>query len=214
MSDNTGFTGHVSDLSNQNGFQWEFHCGRCSTEFRSDFAADNVSRFRGLVRGVSDLIGGQAYRVSSAADSFGGMFSNYGGASSAKDKAYARAVEAVKQQFKHCGGCGSWVCSSCWNGRVGMCQNCSPLAEHDLARAQASARGYQMRDAAAEQDWMRGQQVNVPVTVNCPSCGSHTTGGKFCGACGSSLQATANCRSCGSPMQPGAVFCTNCGHTG
>lgn len=214
VSDSTAFTGNFSDLSNGNGYQWEFRCGRCSSSFRSDFVADNVSRFRGLVRGVSDLIGGQAYRVSNAADNMTNMWGNYGGASKAKDRAFESAVDNVKSQFRHCGGCGLWVCTSCWNNLVGICQNCSPLTEHDVARAQAAERGAQLREAAARQDWTSSTDSSTPVVLNCPSCGSHTSGGRFCGACGASLTAPATCRSCSTPMTPGAVFCTNCGQPG
>ena len=45
------------------------------------------------------------------------------------------AVEAVKDQFKQCRGCGNWVCEPvCWNTDVGQCLNCSPSVAEEVSR--------------------------------------------------------------------------------
>lgn len=46
--------------------------------------------------------------------------------------------------------------------------------------------------------------------MKCPSCGTESQG-RFCASCGASLR-PANCAECGSKLDPGARFCTRCGH--
>ncbi|WP_122186258.1 zinc ribbon domain-containing protein [Nocardia stercoris] len=208
------FTSYYTDESNDNGFQWEFHCDRCRTTFRSPFEQNYFSRGRGALRVVRDLFGDQFRaldKVSNAAEDFS---NNWGGqGSSTKDKAFAKAVDAVKQGFRLCGGCGSWVCTQvCWNEQVGQCTQCSPLVAHQIAQAQAEARGVQIREAAYQQNYVQNIDMGAPARVNCPTCNTPTTGGKFCGACGTSLAPSAHCTECGTQQAPGSVFCSNCGH--
>lgn len=46
--------------------------------------------------------------------------------------------------------------------------------------------------------------------MKCPNCGTESDG-RFCPACGASLRA-ASCTECGTKLEPGARFCTRCGH--
>lgn len=207
------FTSYYSDQSNDNGFQWEFRCDRCSTEYRSSYQQNYFSRGRGLLRVLRDLFGDRfsvLYKASSAADSYSNTWG--GSASSTKDKAFATAVDEVGHDFRLCGGCGSWVCARiCWNEQVGRCTRCSPMVAHQLAQAQAEAREVQIRDAAHRQDWAQQHDVATPVRVSCPTCGATTSGGRFCSACGTALDLRSDCRGCGREVQAGAAFCSNCG---
>ncbi|MFE3953807.1 zinc ribbon domain-containing protein [Nocardia sp. NPDC059091] len=207
------FTSYYHDESNDDGFQWEFRCDRCSTAYKSPFEQNYFSRGRGALRVLRDLFGDQVRaidKISNAAESYSNHWG--GSSSSTKDKAFARAVEQVRSDFRLCGGCGRWVCHRvCWNEQVGQCTNCSPQVAHQIAQAQAEARGSQIREAAYQQDWASQHDVATPARVSCPTCGAHTTGGKFCSTCGSALSLQSNCRGCGHQVQVGAAFCANCG---
>ncbi|MEV6770013.1 zinc ribbon domain-containing protein [Nocardia sp. NPDC051030] len=208
------FTSYYHDESNDDGFQWEFRCDRCSTSYKSPFQQNYYSRGRGALRVLRDLFGDQVKaidKISNAAESYS---NHWGGSSSGtKDQAFSNAVDQVKSDFRLCAGCGSWVCDRiCWNEHVGQCTRCSPLAAHQMAQAQAEARGSQFRDAAYQQDWVGGQHdPSTPARVNCPTCGADTHGGKFCGGCGTALDTRTDCRGCGHQVPPGSMFCTNCG---
>ncbi|WP_054814246.1 double zinc ribbon domain-containing protein [Nocardia arizonensis] len=85
------------------------------------------------------------------------------------------------------------------------------MVQHEIARAQAAARGAQLRDAAHEHDWAGQHDMSTPARVTCPTCGSNTTGGRFCGACGTALHMPSQCRGCGHEVRTGSAFCSNCG---
>ncbi|WFR71617.1 zinc ribbon domain-containing protein [Prescottella defluvii] len=213
MAEPVAFTSYYSDESNDDGFQWKFRCERCSTEYRSSFQQNVFSRGRGALRVLRDLFGdsvGVLNKASSAAESYS---SSWGGsASRSKDKAFEGAVQEVERDFRLCGGCGSWVCARvCWNDQVGECSHCSPLVAHQIARAQADARGEQIRDAARRQDWTQQYDIATEARVNCPTCGTGTNGGRFCSTCGTAFDLRTDCTGCGHAVQAGAAFCSNCG---
>lgn len=207
MADAVPFTDNVFDLSNHNGYQFEFRCERCGNGYRSGFERDKVSTGRTVLRAISSFGGGGvADRLSYAGD----MLDRATG-SSAKDKALARAVETVRPRFIQCHGCGNWVCHEvCWNAAVGQCAVCSPLAAQELSRAQAAAQSQQFREKAAEVDWTKGVAVGTRAVVQCPSCGAAASGGKFCGECGHALASSQHCTGCGTALE-GAKFCPECG---
>ncbi|MFC6012528.1 zinc ribbon domain-containing protein [Nocardia lasii] len=213
MAEPVVFTSNYSDQSNDNGFQWDFRCERCSTVHRSAFQQNYLSRGRGALRSLRDLFGDRVpllHKTSSAAESFSNSWG--AGASSTKDRAFANAVAEVTHQFRLCAGCGSWMCArTCWNDQVGQCTRCSPLVAHEIARAQADARGAQIRDAAQRQDWASQHDHATAARVTCPTCAATTAGGRFCGSCGTALDARVDCRGCGHRLQVGGVFCTQCG---
>ena len=80
------FTDNFDDLSNMEGYQFEFKCERCGNGYRSPFVPDIKEKGRGLLRAAGGLLGGELDRLSSAADS---MRWNRGTNSKAKDKARA-----------------------------------------------------------------------------------------------------------------------------
>lgn len=213
MTGPVAFTRYCQDESNDDGFQWKFRCERCSTDYRSSFKQNMYSRGRGALRVLRDMFGdkvGVLNKASSAAENYSHTWG--ASASSAKDKAFAASVEEVQGQFELCGGCGSWVCGRiCWNEPVGQCARCSPMAAHQIAQAQADARGEQIRTAAREQDWTAHLDIATPAQVNCGTCGTQSTGGKFCGSCGSAFGLNADCAGCGHAVPAGFAFCANCG---
>jgi hypothetical protein len=205
------FTDNVRDLSNSNGYQFEFVCERCGNGHRSPFVRDKVDLGRNILRGVGDLIGGSGYRLNQVANA---MDWNRGTNSAAKDRAMTEAVETVRDEFRQCRGCGDWVCHNvCWNLEIGQCLRCSPAVEEEMSRAQAAAQVQQIRERAETADWTSHLDISTRTTVTCPGCRAKVAGGKFCSSCGSSLvTATVSCRSCGYERNtPGSAFCAECG---
>lgn len=104
MSEIIAFTDNIRDLSNENGYQFEFVCERCGNGYRSEYRANIAERGRGLLRGAGSLFGGKLEQLSGASLQ---LSYDRGTNSKAKDKAMAAAVESVRDQFRQCRGCGS-----------------------------------------------------------------------------------------------------------
>jgi hypothetical protein len=204
------FTDNFNDLSNTEGYQFEFHCERCGNGYRSGFSRDRVEMGRGMLRAVGSLFGGKLEELSNATQQW-----RYDRAtnSPAKDKALASAVDEVRDKFRQCRGCGDWMCADlCWNDDIGQCLRCSPAVAEEVSRAQAAAQRDQIWQKATQQDWTKDVNLATRVTLSCTSCGSKTSGGKFCSSCGSSLASAVTCTGCGyADNKPGAVFCAECG---
>lgn len=209
MSGIVPFTDNFNDLSNQEGYQFEFMCERCGNGYRSPFVPDLKEKGRGLLRAAGDIFGGQVGRLGNAADS---LSWNRGTNSKAKDKALAEAVEAVKDEFVQCRGCGNWVCHQvCWNDGVGQCVMCSPFVAEEISKAQAAAQIEQIHEKVKSTDWTADLDLTTRAKVKCPSCKATVDGGKFCPECGDKLSATVFCRECGNELSEGSKFCTECG---
>ncbi|MBA8929157.1 DNA-directed RNA polymerase subunit RPC12/RpoP [Kutzneria viridogrisea] len=204
------FTDNFHDLSNTEGYQFEFYCERCGNGYRSPFQRDKVEMGRGLLRVVGSLFGGAAEDISRSAEQW-----RYDRAtnSPAKDRALGTAVEQVRDNFRQCRGCGDWMCAAlCWNDEIGQCLRCSPVLAEEIARAQAEAQVQQVRQKAYETDWTANVDMSTRAKLNCPSCKAKVDGGKFCSACGSPMAVPVPCGGCGSQNNKlGAVFCSDCG---
>ncbi|NLG47445.1 zinc ribbon domain-containing protein [Gordonia sp. (in: high G+C Gram-positive bacteria)] len=202
------FTDNYRDLSNSDGYQFEFSCERCGNGYRSAFRRSVRKTGGALLRGVGSFLGGRgsslAYQASEALDR--------GTNSSEKDSAMRAAVTDIAPQFVQCRGCGDWVCEQvCWNDSVGQCARCTPIQAEQLAQLQAQARQDQMREALRNTSLIDGVDVSQQSIPRCPSCQAQTTGGKFCGSCGSALAAVRACGGCQAQNPAGAVFCSECG---
>lgn len=206
------FTDNFSDLSNAEGYQFEFHCERCGNGFRSAFQRDKMEMGRGLMRSLGSMFGGAVAEISNAAERY--KYYDRATNSPAKDRALAHAVADVEGKFRQCRGCGDWMCATfCWNEEIGQCLRCSPAVEEEVARAQSAAQRDQIWRKAAQQDWTDDVDIKTRAHLQCPSCGSKTTGGKFCASCGSSLAVPVKCSGCGSDKNAvGAMFCSECGN--
>jgi hypothetical protein len=204
------FTNNYRDLSNTQGYQFEFRCERCGNGYRSPFTRDKVETGRGLLRAVGSMFGGVAEDLSRSVDRW-----RYDRASnsSAKDRALAEAVDLVRNEFRQCRGCGDWMCAAmCWNEEVGQCLRCSPAVNEELSRAQAAAQRDQIWQRARQTDWTAGMDVGTRAVVTCPDCGARSDGGKFCSSCGTSLAPKVKCTGCGHEgNRIGALFCAECG---
>lgn len=209
MSEIIGFTDNIRDLSNENGFQFEFVCERCGNGYRSPFVNNVAERGRGLLRGVGSMFGGKLEQLSYATQQ---LSYDRGTNSKAKDKAMAGAVDAVKDQFQQCRGCGNWVCVPvCWNDEIGQCLVCSPSIAEEISRAQAEAQVEQVREKVRDTDWTASLNLTSRAKVTCPHCSAKIDGGKFCPSCGGKLEVTSFCAECGTQLAAGAKFCPECG---
>ncbi len=211
MPDHFAFTDNVRDLSNSNGYQFEFVCERCGNGYRSPFVRDKIDFGRNILRSVGDLIGGSGYKLGEIANQ---MTWDRGTNSAAKDRAMKNAIESVRDEFHQCRGCGNWMCGPvCWNADVGQCLNCSPAVAEEISRAQAAAQVTQIRQQAAEVDWTHNLDLGHRAVVTCPNCQAKVDGGKFCSSCGTSFASAVACPSCEARNQAGATFCSECGHS-
>jgi hypothetical protein len=204
------FTDNVSDLSNNEGYQFEFRCERCGNGYRSAFQRDKMEMGRGVLRAVGSFFGGKAQDLSNSAQQWS---YNRGTNSAAKDKALGEAVTEISPSFRQCRGCGDWMCATqCWNDEIGQCLRCSPSVAEEISRAQAEAQREQIWDRAKETDWTGDLDLKTRAKLNCPSCGVKVDGGKFCSSCGASLALPVRCNGCGATgNKAGAVFCADCG---
>jgi hypothetical protein len=203
------FTDNFRDLSNQNGYQFEFVCERCGNGYRSEFVRDKVNLGRGLLRSAGSLFGGKLDRISGASEQL--MFDR-GTNSPAKDKALREAGESVRDEFMQCRGCGDWMCKAvCWNHEIGQCLRCSPSVAEEISKAQAAAQVRQIQDKVETIDWTKDLDLEQRAKVTCPSCHAKVEGGKFCPECGEKLAVTQFCTNCGTEMKDGAKFCAECG---
>ena len=201
------FTRNYSDHSNDQGFQFEFHCDKCGNGYMTPFIASKLGMGAGFLKAAAGLFGSSALdRVASASgqvkDSLRGK---------ARDDAFASAVQEGKTHFKKCTRCGKWVCpESCWNGERGMCEECAPDLQEEAAAAQASAAKQQVWDKAATVDQTEGLNLSQKQAATCPHCGAKASG-KFCGECGKEVQPKDACAKCGAKMSPASKFCGECG---
>jgi len=202
------FTDNVNDLSNENGYQFEFVCERCGNGYRSPFQRNKITAGKGLLRAFGSLTSsvGAADRLGNVAD-----YLDRSTGSAAKDKALTAGVEAVRPHFRQCRGCGNWVCHEvCWNEDIGQCLNCSPSVADELSRAQAHAQVEQIKEKVQDVDWTADLDLTTRARVKCPECSADVAGGKFCPECGASLSPKDECRNCGTDLGS-AKFCPECG---
>ncbi len=202
------FTRNHTDHSTDRGYQFEFFCDRCGNGFMTHFQASAMGLAGSALRTVGSLFGGvlgsagsSAYEIERAVQG------------PAHDRAFQQAVEESKPNFHQCPKCSHWVCVNvCWNAKRGLCYDCAPNLETELASAQAQATIEQMRQRVQEQDLTRDLDLKSEAAALCPGCGARTQGGKFCPECGKPLHAKGECPRCGTQVESGAKFCPECGN--
>jgi hypothetical protein len=206
------FTRNYSDLSTNQGFQFEFYCDRCGTGYRTRFAPSALGTVTNALDAAGGLFGGVFGRAASL-----GEQARSATWEKAHDEAFVKAMEELKPDFIQCPRCSSWVCrSSCWNAKKGLCKQCSPDLGVEMAAAQSSRTVEEVwahskmaeedRDMLKEKSWREG------VRATCPNCNAALASNvKFCPECGAQIQAEAHCTECGSKLSPGAKFCGACG---
>jgi len=212
MTDKIEFTKNYSDLSTNQGFQFEFYCDRCGTGYRTRFSTYAVGTVSGALDAANSLFGGifgQAADLSERVRSASWQ--------KARDDAFIKAMQDLKPDFVQCPRCSKWVCrKSCWNGKRGLCKECAPDLGVEVAAAQASK--------TVQEIWS-GSQVSVEdkamlqpeswqneARATCPNCqASLVKNVKFCPECGAKINVEKHCTECGAKISPEVKFCPECG---
>lgn len=201
------FTSNHTDHSNDQGYQFEFHCDHCHNGHMTAFQPSKLGMAGNLLRAADGLFGGIFGSVANAGDQMKDAFRG-----KARDDAFRAAVDEASKHFKQCSRCGKWVCPEhCWNAERSLCEGCAPNLQEEIASAQATIAKEQVWEKLRASDQLAGVNLAAPRTANCPNCGAPATSAKFCSECGHSLQPKDKCTGCGATLKPGVKFCSECG---
>lgn len=213
MAEKIHFTKNYTDLSTNQGFQFEFHCDRCGTGYRTRFQSNALGVASSAMDAANSLLGGVFGRAADLAER-----ARSAAWEKAHDAAFEQAMEELRPDFIQCQRCMSWVCrKSCWNSERGICKNCAPDLEMEMAAAQASKTKEKIWEAAqvssAEEKIVSDQNTwKSGVKPGCPNCGAAIQpGAKFCPECGTKIISKIFCSECGAEIKAGAKFCSECG---
>ncbi len=206
------FTRNYSDLSTNQGFQFEFYCDRCGSGFRTRFQPSAMGTVSSALDAASSLFGGVLGRAADLGERARSVTWE-----KAHDVAFTKAMEELKPDFIQCPRCSSWVCrKSCWNSGKGLCKDCAPDLGVEMTAAQSSRTVQEIwahskmaeddREMLKEKSWREG------VRATCPECEAPLPAKvKFCPECGARLQTQSHCAQCGAALREGMKFCGDCG---
>jgi hypothetical protein len=201
------FTNNYQDLSSPRGFQFKFFCEKCGNGYLSTFQTNTLGAAAAAANAAASLLGGIFGRAAQSAESLQSMV-----AGPQHDAALDAAVKEIRPLFKQCTRCGNWVCEPvCWNKKAGLCENCAPDLDEEIASAQAQAAKEQAVEKARSVDFLGQRDLAQVAAAICPKCGSKTQGGKFCPECGASIAAKRQCAHCGAEADGAPKFCPECG---
>ncbi|GAA4365737.1 hypothetical protein GCM10023185_36300 [Hymenobacter saemangeumensis] len=207
------FVANHEDLSTDKGFQFKFYCDKCGNGHMSRFKPSAMGIAGSLLSAAGSLFGGIFHQVEDATYQ---MQRAVGG--KAHDSAMEEAVAEGKKHFKQCTRCGHWVCPDvCWNHSAGLCEDCAPDEQEELAAQKAQATREQIQEKTRSQDYTRDLDFKSKAgIVQCANCSTKLAASqKFCPECGTTNAAAQQkekfCGSCGEKMKPGQRFCAECG---
>lgn len=213
------FTRNYEDNSTEAGFQFTFYCDICQDGFKSQFVESTTYKKRGLFRGISEGVGIGArllglgnlgYGVERGGDILSERFN---GMSPEWQREHERAFEQAKNEamnhFHRCHKCHLWVCDADFNEEEGLCVECSPRMNVEIAVAKGKKMVKDIEDRAENTVVFDGDIEKK--TIVCPQCGKPCGEGKFCSNCGAPVGLN-ECPRCGATAQPGAKFCNECGN--
>lgn len=212
------FTRNYEDNSTEAGFQFTFFCDLCRDGYKTTFIESKTYRksglFKGIARGVSvgaSLLGNYhiGYNVERGMDiyteRFEGMSPEW---HKEHEQAFQIAQNEAKQHFQRCPRCRQWVCEDDWNEQEGLCVECSPRMNVEVAAIKAEKMVEDIRTKAQSTTVFKGE-IETKQTI-CPECGKPAGEGKFCTNCGANLQ-LGKCPKCGTKNAAGTKFCSECG---
>jgi hypothetical protein len=207
------FVGHHEDLSSDRGYQFRFHCDRC-TSFVDTTPTKTLRRE--LWRAAGKLVGGATGSISETA-----FEANRIAGDPEHDAAFAKAVAEARRHFRACGRCGRWVCvKACYHEAAKACEDCEPNPDEESLRTAArritdrERQKQEAEDRLYERDAVeRTLKARETLGQTCPRCGATGRTGKFCNTCGAALSPPARvaCSACGAANDAGARFCEGCG---
>ena len=203
MAGFTPFTNNYTDLSDENGYQFEFRCDICGSGYRSEFQRSTIGTAGNLLSGASNLLGGIFGSASNAADTVKQVTDR-----GARDEALKKANNELMRFFQRCPRNSLWVDETCWNEARGLCVSCAPKLATELEAERQAVEINQMRQAMQQEQVFTGDLATR--TTVCTNCGKPVGSEKFCSNCGTPV-GLSKCPSCGNDVAPGARFCGNCG---
>ena len=199
----TPFNSNYTDLSDANGYQFEFRCDICGSGYRSEFIRSNLGVAGNLLGGASNLLGGIFGSARSVADTARDITER-----GARDEALKKASQDLQHYFTRCPRNNQWVDETCWNEERGLCIQCAPKLASEMEATRSEVELQQMRERMQAQTVFAGD-TSTRTTV-CTSCGKPVGGEKFCSNCGTPV-GLPKCSNCGGDLTPGARFCGSCG---
>jgi hypothetical protein len=204
------FTKNSTDRSNDTGYQFEFHCDKCGSGYRSSFQTSKLGMAASVLRAAGSLLGGRVASLGYGADQMKDALRG-----EAWDQAYQEAIAEIRPRFHQCTKCGQWVCpDACWNEARGLCETCAPDLQEHAASIQAQVAVEQVWTKARGSDQTAGLDLEQEQTATCGKCqATLTPGAKFCMGCGAPVGGAAKrfCTGCGTELSASARFCPGCG---
>lgn len=199
----TPFSDNYSDMSDENGYQFEFRCDICGSGYRSEFIRSALGTAGSILGGASNLIGGLFGSVSSLADRAKDITDR-----GARDEALKKASNEIMPLFARCTRCNKWADETCINSARGLCVSCAPNLAAEMEAERSSVELSQMRQAMAQETVFSGD-TSARATV-CTTCAKPVGSEKFCSNCGTPTGQN-KCGQCGAELSAGTRFCGNCG---
>ncbi len=212
------FTRNYEDNSTEAGFQFTFYCDICQDGYKSEFIQSKTYKKRGLFRGLAEGVSIGAsllgmHNVGYGMQRGGDILSErFQGMSPEWQREHEQAFELAKNEaanhFHRCHKCHKWVCDADFNDDEGLCVECAPLMNVEIAAAKGRKMVRDIEEKAEKTVVFDGDIEKK--TIICPECGKPCGEGKFCSNCGAPIGLN-QCKRCGATVQPGAKFCNECG---
>ena len=168
MAGEIEFTTNYSDLSTDNGFQFEFRCDRCGNGYRTEFDTFELSTATNVLDGAGSMLGGHLRPGGRAWPRGPSRPPGRRPATRRSGRPRRRSVP----KFVQCPRCSAWMCrEQCWNEKKGLCKQCAPDLGVEMAAAQADksveevwahAKMAEEDKHLTEADWREG------ITASCP----------------------------------------------
>jgi hypothetical protein len=213
------FTRNYEDNSTEAGFQFTFYCDLCNNGYKTNFTESKTHKKTGLLRSVSrgisigaSILGkhNMGWNVERGADilseRFHGMSPEW---HKEHETCFEIAQNEAKDHFTRCPRCKKWVCGEDWNEQEGLCVECTPRMNVEVAAIRAEKMVEDIRQKAQNTTVFKGE-IESKQTI-CPECGKPSGSGKFCNNCGSDLS-LRKCPQCGGKNSASSRFCGECGY--